>query len=140
MAWVYHQRSGLLEYKWEHKRHRVGTGYSGKGQGLNNPQMEAVSFQGPIPRGRYRIGPMYHHPHKGPHVMNLTPIGHNARNRDYFRIHGDKKMRRITAPQRGALSLNPRYVFELALAVTECLKSSRIETGRATRPKRAAGS
>lgn len=35
-----------------------GTGYSGRGDGLNNPNMQDVPHVGPIPRGTYFISPM----------------------------------------------------------------------------------
>jgi hypothetical protein len=67
----------------------VGTGYSGTGDGRNNPAMENVENVGPIPTGEYRIGAVHNHTQLGPTVMNLDPIGHNAQGRTAFRIHGD---------------------------------------------------
>jgi len=66
-----------------------GKGYSGFGVGKNNPAMEGVQGVGPIPRGRYHIGPSYDDPHLGPIVMHLDPVGHDALGRTLFRIHGD---------------------------------------------------
>jgi hypothetical protein len=91
MPWTYHQLSGALE----HNNEAVGTGYSGAGttmtaaNGRNNPALEAVHNVGPIPVGRYQIGKSFEHPHKGPVVMPLTPVGHNALGRSGFLIHGD---------------------------------------------------
>ena len=66
-----------------------GVGYSGRGAGRNNPSLENIQNIGPIPRGRYRIGPQYTHQSKGPVTMTLTPVGHAARGRTHFLIHGD---------------------------------------------------
>lgn len=83
--WVYDQKTGNLT----RNEKLVGLGYSGTGEGRNNPASEAVPNVGPIPRGLYSIGKAYAHPKLGPVVMNLDPIGHNALGRTAFRIHGD---------------------------------------------------
>lgn len=68
----------------------VGTGYAGKGEGKNNPAMQAVHDVGPIPEGDYTIGAPYTHPHLGPLTMNLTPDeGNEMEGRSAFRIHAD---------------------------------------------------
>lgn len=67
----------------------LGRGYSGRGAGRNNPAMEAVREVGPIPAGRWRIGPPRTSARTGPHVMDLTPVGHDAHGRSAFQIHGD---------------------------------------------------
>lgn len=86
MTWAYSQTSGVIR----HNMIDVGSGYSGFGEGKNNPAMEAVENYGPIPQGRYLIGKAYDHPHLGPCVMNLTPVkGTTAFGRTLFRIHGD---------------------------------------------------
>ena len=86
MTWAYSQTSGVIR----HNMIDVGSGYSGFGEGKNNPAMEAVENYGPIPQGRYLIGKAYDHPHLGPCVMNLTPTkGTTAFGRTDFRIHGD---------------------------------------------------
>jgi hypothetical protein len=90
MSWKYSQSTGKLH----HEASYVGKGYSGAGktkeEGRNNPEMESVKDQGPIPKGKYHIGEAYDDPgNLGPKVMPLTPIGHNALDRTLFRIHGD---------------------------------------------------
>lgn len=85
MAWEYDQSSGLIRLNGAF----MGKGYAGTGAGRDNPDMEHVSYIGPIPRGTYDIGQPYTHPTLGPIVMNLDPVGHNARGRTLFRIHGD---------------------------------------------------
>jgi hypothetical protein len=64
--------------------------YSGHGEGLNNPDMEQVQGVGPLPRGKYRVGPAYDDPHLGVCVMHLDPLpGTNEFGRSLFRMHGD---------------------------------------------------
>lgn len=69
----------------------VGTGYSGRGPGLNNPDQENVSNVGPVPRGNYTIGNFFDDPGgKGPIVSDLTPdAATNVFGRSGFMIHGD---------------------------------------------------
>lgn len=89
MPWTYSQSTGELR----HDGAWVGTGYSGAGllasSGRNNPAMQHMPNQGPLPAGQYRIGAAYSHPQKGPTSMNLTPAGHNALGRSGFMIHGN---------------------------------------------------
>ena len=87
MPWRYCQQTGQLLLNGK----IIGTGYSGKGVGKNNPNMEQAKNVGPIPRGKYTIGPAYTHPHKGPITMNLTPNGHPTYGRSDFLIHGDSR-------------------------------------------------
>ena len=89
MPWRYCQQTGTLLLNDK----IIGTGYSGKGVGKNNPNMEQVKNVGPIPRGNYTIGPAYTHPNKGPIAMNLTPNDHTTTyGRSYFMIHGDSRV------------------------------------------------
>lgn len=85
MPWRYSQRTGELTRNGQ----EAGVGYSGRGNGRNNPLMENAQNIGPIPRGRYRIGTAYIHRTKGPVTMSLTPLGHTAHGRTHFLIHGD---------------------------------------------------
>lgn len=88
MPWQYSQRTRVLTHDGRH----IGVGYSGKkGIWLNNPAQERVRDKGPIPRGQYRISAAYAHAQKGPVVMTLTPVGHNAHGRTSFMIHGDSR-------------------------------------------------
>lgn len=88
MAWTYEQSTGRLL----HNGTPVATGCSGRGltadTGRNNPDMEDQAHVGPIPRGRYNIGRPHRSARTGPHVMNLTPMGHDANGRTNFQIHG----------------------------------------------------
>ena len=84
--WSYDQSSGELR----HDGAFEGTGYSGTGEGRNNPAMQAVQMVGPVPQGKYKIGDVYDHPHLGPCVMALEPLPEtNTFGRSLFRIHGD---------------------------------------------------
>lgn len=74
---------------------KIGTAYSGHGDGRGNPKLVAVQNVGPIPPGKYKIGPAYGDPHLGPCVMHLDPLpGTEVHGRSLFRIHGDS----MTAP------------------------------------------
>ena len=85
--WVYEQASGRLLAE---GGILVGEGYSGSGDGKNNPDMEAVQDIGPCPQGFFTIGPAHDHPVLGPLTMDLTPDPENEMfGRDAFRIHGD---------------------------------------------------
>jgi len=95
MSWQYHQKSGELFYNGEF----VKTGYSGKGAGKNNPELEDTPKVGPIPCGHYSIGPAFTHASKGPVVMRLTPVGHDACGRTGFLIHGDSRSHPGTASE-----------------------------------------
>jgi hypothetical protein len=106
MAWQYRQGNGVLS----RSQQRIASGYSGAGQGRNNPGMEGMRNVGPIPRGRYTISVAYRHPNKGAIVMRLTPIGHNAHNRTDFLIHGDS-MRHPGNGSQGCIIL-PRNIRE----------------------------
>lgn len=84
--WTYAVASGALARDGE----PCGAGYSGFGEGRNNIEKVKVPMVGPIPPGRYRIGPAYRHPRLGPVTMNLDPLsGTEMFGRSLFRIHGD---------------------------------------------------
>jgi hypothetical protein len=85
VPWQYSQRTGRISRNGS----EVGVGYSGRAAGRNNPLMENIRAIGLIPRGRYRIGPRYTYPTKGPVTMALSPIDHAAHGRTHFLIHGD---------------------------------------------------
>lgn len=88
MTWIFHQGSGDFYHNAEYE----GLGYSGCGEGRNNPDAQKMHGVGPTPRGLWRIGDAYSHPQLGPICMNLTPkAGTETFGRDLFRIHGDNK-------------------------------------------------
>lgn len=85
--WTYHQSSGEL---FKPDGERAGVGYAGFGEGKNNPALQGVHDIGPLPRGKYWIGPAYEHPKLGRVTMDLRPEpGTNTLGRTDFRIHGD---------------------------------------------------
>ncbi|HYA97988.1 MAG TPA: tlde1 domain-containing protein [Methylomirabilota bacterium] len=85
--WTYVQKSGALLHDGE----LVGSGYSGFGEGKNNPAMQAVHDVGPIPRGRWKIvGPPADTRTHGPCVLRLLPYPDtNTFGRCGFLMHGD---------------------------------------------------
>lgn len=65
-------------------------GYSGHGEGKNDPSKENVRSVGPIPRGMWRVtGKPYNSKRVGPYALVLEPVGHDAHGRTAFRVHGD---------------------------------------------------
>lgn len=67
-----------------------GKGYSGHGEGVDNPADESISNVGPIPEGKWSIGAPEDSPNTGPFTLPLAPLeGTDARGRSDFRIHGD---------------------------------------------------
>ena len=86
--WIYSQSSGDL---WGPSGKLVAKGYSGNGEGKNNPAMQHIRNVGPIPRGDWVIGEPYDSNNIGPFALPLYPNGHDADGRTYFRIHGDSR-------------------------------------------------
>jgi hypothetical protein len=94
VTWEYRQSTGHFSLNDAY----VATGYSGRGEGLNNPSEESVQGQGPIPHGKYKIGPAITHPTAGPIAMRLTACeGTDTCGRDGFLIHGDNQSLNHTA-------------------------------------------
>lgn len=84
--WTYDIQTGTIA----HNGLRIGTGYSGFGEARNDVSAVRDKGAGPIPPGRYHIGPEYTHAHLGPITMNLDPYPENEMfGRSLFRIHGD---------------------------------------------------
>ena len=87
--WTYSQGTGRLTDK---NGKVVATGYSGKGQGKNNCDMQHVKNVGPIPRGLYTIEEPRRSEKVGPFAMDLTPYPKNEMHgRSAFLIHGDNR-------------------------------------------------
>lgn len=91
MAWRYRQSTGHLTRRFlEGNEELIAIGYSGHDQGLNNPMLQALHSIGPIPAGRYTIGPAYESQLLGDVVLPLNPTTEtHTFGRGYFRIHGD---------------------------------------------------
>ena len=111
MVWQYSQSTGQLSRNGQN----VGAGYAGAGvtavTGRNNPEMQGVSNQGPLPQGNYLIGSAYQHPQKGPTSMNLQPINHNALGRSGFMIHGNNVQNNAS---QGCIILGPALRQQIA--------------------------
>jgi len=111
VPWTYSQATGQLH----HNGVLAGTGYSGAGlntnSGRNNPAMQHVPNQGPIPSGEYQIGSSFNHAQKGPTSMNLSPIGHNALGRSAFMIHGNNVQ---NSASHGCIILGPAIRQQIA--------------------------
>jgi hypothetical protein len=88
-AWTYAQQTGDLQQDGKH----VASGYSGFGEGKNNPEMENVRDVGPIPRGDWTIaGPPVDTAEHGPYVLELQPgAATETFGRSGFLMHGDSK-------------------------------------------------
>jgi len=93
--WSYQSANGNLS----HDGTFVVAGYSGIGDGLNNPDMENVHNVGPIPRGLWTMSSFFDDPGgKGPIVCTLDPTADtNAFGRSGFMIHGDNASMNHTA-------------------------------------------
>jgi len=107
-SWTYSQTTGELQQDGEH----VATGYSGAGEGKNNPAMQNLPNVGPIPRGNWTIiGPPMETRDHGPCVLRLEPSAQTeTRGCSGFLIHGDSKTQPGTA-SHGCIIL-PRVVRE----------------------------
>ena len=106
--YVYAQKTGKLTLDGK----EVVTGYSGKGDGKNNPDKEKEKNVGPIPRGLYKIGKAREYKNM-PNCFDLTPDGHDAHGRTEFMIHGDSKTDPGNA-SNGCIILPPKVRKKIA--------------------------
>lgn len=107
MTWTYYQASGKLS----HDGADIALGYSGAGEGKNNPADQEIHNVGPIPRGSYTINAPQDTVTHGPYVMPLTPDPENEMfGRSGFLIHGDSVVHPGTASE-GCIIL-PRNIRE----------------------------
>ena len=113
--WTYSQSSGALSRDGV----EIAVGYSGYGEGKNNPAMQAVHDVGPIPRGRWQLCPVQCVHTIGPHGPFVIPLmagaGTNTHGRDGFLIHGDSSSH-PGAASHGCIIL-PRAIREEMVAV-----------------------
>ncbi len=112
MAWTWVQSRGELLRDGV----MVARGYSGRGDGRNNPDMQGVRATGPIPRGRWTIGAARNHPKLGPLTIALDKVDGQpgddidaVTRRSAFRIHGNN---RANDASHGCIILD-RWVREL---------------------------
>jgi hypothetical protein len=92
-----------IDGRWRRDGQLLGVGYSGRGVGRNRPfdstakmpdraETETMRNLGPLPAGRWRIGPAFTHPILGPLVMPLLPVeGTETYGRTGFLVHGDSR-------------------------------------------------
>jgi hypothetical protein len=101
----------------------VGKGYSGLGEGLNNPEWECVEGVGPLPRGHYTIEPFFNDPGgKGAIVAHLRPMQDTITfGRAGFMIHGDNAAMNHTA-SHGCIILARENRREMASAADDSLE------------------
>jgi hypothetical protein len=85
MPWLYVQSTGNL---YRPDGSLCGQGYSGHGDGRDNPLLQEVRDVGPIPVGMYVLGEVS--TEKGPLTIRLTPEEFtDTLGRSGFLIHGD---------------------------------------------------
>jgi hypothetical protein len=104
-VWTYRQSNGVLTRDGV----AAGTGYSGMGVATNNPAMQNVANQGPLPQGSYSIGAaLAIGPGRtGKFVLPLRPDPANQMfGRSGFYIHGDNPAENFTASD-GCIVLSP---------------------------------
>lgn len=96
MKWTYEQATGRMLHDGE----RVAIGYSGAGDGKNNPAMQDVKNVGPLPCGLYTIDAPVDTVTHGPYVLRLEPYPENEMfGRAGFLIHGDSVVHPGTASE-----------------------------------------
>lgn len=96
----------------------ISKGYSGNGQGRNNPDMQHVKNVGPLPQGRYMIGDKFNSAEHGPECLPLVPDAKNVMfDRSGFLIHGDSTTNPGCASQ-GCLIL-PRIIRDLIVQTND---------------------
>jgi type VI secretion system (T6SS) effector TldE1-like protein len=96
MPWTYSQSAGTLTREGA----TIAIGYSGHGDGKNNPAMQQIPNVGPIPQGRYSIGDPRDSEKVGPYALPLTPSdGTDTFGRSAFMIHGDSIVHPGTASE-----------------------------------------
>lgn len=97
----------------------ISRGYSGRGEGVNNPALQNVAKVGPCPQGKYTIGHAKNDPEVGVVAMRLTPDPANEMfGRADFLIHGDNPKMNHTASE-GCLIFNLSTRTGISAAVNE---------------------
>jgi hypothetical protein len=108
---IHHTYSQSTGRWWNEKGELLSVGYSGAGEGKNNPKAQSTQNVGPIPRGIYIIGAPYDSKNVGSFALPLVPSQHSALGRTNFLIHGDSLKAPGTA-SKGCIIL-PRTIREL---------------------------
>jgi len=87
MCWLYEQVSGRMVSQ---DGEIIASGYSGAGNGRNNPTEENIQEVGPIPEGFYDMLEPIDSGKLGPYAIPLIPDAeNNMLGRSNFYIHGD---------------------------------------------------
>lgn len=95
MPWRWKQSTGEL---YDPAGKLVERGYSGKGPGVNNPNLQHVQDTGPIPEGVWLMGAaVARHPRMGPITIPLTQVEGERFGRHSFFVHGDNQARNRSA-------------------------------------------
>ena len=116
MAWFYYVRQGALLRA---DGVLVAICHSGHGDAMNEPARQAERSVGPIPVGRYTIGPAHTHPTCGPVAMRLPPQpGTETFGRSGFLIHGANRTPDPTDDSEGCI-IADRWVREAVAASTD---------------------
>jgi hypothetical protein len=104
--WTWDQSAGLML---DPDGKRFAGGYSGRGEGLNNPQSQDDRGIGPVPQGMWQIGNLRRSSRTGPNIMDLTPLpGTVTFGRSAFQIHGDNGKGNRSASS-GCIILGPQF-------------------------------
>lgn len=82
----------------------LASGYAGKNNGLNNPEVDHVRSLGPLPRGTYAMR-VDNHPRFAAPAIRLTQTSGLTHDRSGFWIHGDNSAGNKTASS-GCIVLN----------------------------------
>lgn len=123
---VYRQKSGRLTLERQSGEFsdfilEVGRGYSGKGQGRDNPDLQARRNVGPIPIGRWSIGAPFDHPSKGPRVFRLEARPETETyGRSGFLVHGDNASGNASS---GCIILGPSQRQHLSFIVASGIRT-----------------
>lgn len=113
MPFLHSQIDGSLWFRASQQNpwKRLDIGYSGAGDGLNNPAWQAVRNIGPIPVGSYKIAQSTA-TGKGPLVFDLVPDPSNVMNgRSGFMIHWDTPDHTLRASEGCIIHRDP-FVFQ----------------------------
>jgi hypothetical protein len=87
--WIYLSRSGALLDSRRDVKDRL---YAGRGEGMNNPDMQHVKGIGPLPEGLYTIEAPHDSATTGPYTLRLAPhLGNEMFGRASFAVHGASK-------------------------------------------------
>ncbi len=121
--WTYRQRTGEII---DPGGNLLERGYSGKGVGVNNPDMQHVEDTGPLPEGTWRMeSAVERHPRLGLVAIPLTMVEGDWFGRHSFYVHGDNHAMNRTASS-GCIIASRRVRDRMAASKDRYIK---VETG-----------